>query len=99
MLVVAARGGKQVMSEIRALLIEWDALGVADEPAGADEYDCVVGPLYAHLRAGADVAFLRDWIARESLDRFGVPPHPTRDAALAAALVAWRERRAGSPPV
>lgn len=93
---MTVRDGKQVMSEIRALLMEWDALGVADEEAAADEYDCMIGPLYGHLRAGADAAVLRDWIARELVDHFGLQPHPSSDAALAEALVAWRERRVRS---
>jgi hypothetical protein len=96
MLVMAARDGTRVMREIRALLMEWDALGVADEPAAADEYDCMIGPLYGHLRAGADAAVLRDWIAHELVDHFGLQPHPSSDTALAAALVAWRERRVRS---
>lgn len=90
---MGVRDGKQAMSEIRALLMAWDALGVADEPAAADEYDCMIGPLFARLEAGADAPDLTGWIARESVDHFGILPRPVHDAALATALVAWHERR------
>ena len=87
------RDGDRVMSEIRALLLDWDAIGVAGEPGCADEYDCMIGPLAGHLRDGANAAFLREWIARERVEHFGLNPDVGADAGLAAALVVWRERR------
>ncbi|MDM7856430.1 hypothetical protein [Cellulomonas alba] len=86
------REPKHAAAQIRDLLMEWDAIGVSDEPNAADEYDCMIGPLTAHLRAGADSAFLRDWIARERGDHFGLPADLGADSALAEALVAWRAR-------
>ena len=94
MCAVDQRDAKRVMHEMRALLMKWDAVGVADVPDAADEYDCMVGPLFGHLHRGASAAFLCDWIARERADHFGLTtPDPEADAALAASLIAWRDRR------
>ena len=74
---------------VRTLLLDWDAIGVADVPEAADEYDCLIEPLLGHLQGGADAVFLRDWIARERVDHFGLTPDMGADRALADALVAW----------
>jgi hypothetical protein len=87
--LVSKRDGKERMREIRALLMEWDAIGVADVPEAADEYDCMIGPLHGHLQRGADARSLRDWIARERVDHFGLIPNTGADSALADALVEW----------
>jgi hypothetical protein len=97
MTVVDKRDGKRQMAEVRALLMEWDAVGVADEPQAADEYDCMIGPLLSHLRNGADAAFLHDWIARQVADHFGLPPDPDSDRALADALALWWRNRPDGP--
>ena len=89
MCLVSKRDGKERMREVRALVMEWDAIGVADFPEAADEYDCMIGPLYGHLQRGADARFLCDWIARERVDHFGLSPDLGADRALADALVAW----------
>lgn len=95
--VVKKRDGKERMREVRALVMEWDAIGVADVPEAADEYDCMIGPLYGHLQRGADARFLRDWIARERVDHFGLSPNLGADRALADALVAWWTARSLRP--
>jgi hypothetical protein len=77
------------MRDVRALLMEWDAIGIADWPEAADEYDRMMSPLIGHLRNGADAAFLRDWIARERIDHFGLGPDNGADRALADALLRW----------
>lgn len=86
---VSERDGKEQMREVRALLMKWDAIGVADAPEAADEYDCMIGPLVRHLRDGADAALLRDWIARERVDHFGLSVDMGADRALADALLRW----------
>lgn len=77
------------MRDVRELLMDWDAVGVADWPEAADEYDCMIGPLIGHLRNGADAVFLRDWVARERVDHFGLAPENGADRALADALLRW----------
>jgi hypothetical protein len=89
MLPMDKRIAKQHMSDVRALLLEWDAIGVADEPSCQDEYDCMIGPLLSHLRGGSDAVFIRDWIARERIDHFGLNKDNGRDRALADKLVLW----------
>lgn len=79
------------VAEVRALLMAWDAIGVADEGACQDEYDCMIGPLLGHLREGADTVFLRDWIVRERTTHFGLSPDAGADRRLADALIAWRD--------
>jgi len=32
------------MADVRALLMEWDAMGVADAFECQDRYDCMIGP-------------------------------------------------------
>ena len=85
------REAKKQMADVRALLMEWDAIGVADAVECQDEYDCMIGPLLGHLRSGADAIFLRDWIARERVDHFGLTPDFGADRKLAHALVSWRD--------
>lgn len=94
MALVGDRDGKDQMSEVRALLMQWDAIGVADAPEAADEYDCMIGPLVGHLRNGADAVFLRNWIAHERVDHFGLEPDMGADLALAEALLRWWHGRA-----
>lgn len=79
------------VADVRALLMAWDAIGVADEDGCQDEYDCMIGPLLWHLREGAGAAFLRDWIVRERTNHFGLSPDAGADRRLADALVAWRD--------
>ncbi|WP_213283356.1 hypothetical protein [Cellulomonas hominis] len=86
---MSKRDGKERMREMRALLMDWDALGVADVPEAADEYDCMIGPLHGHLHRGGGARSLRDVIERERSDHFGLHPDTRADSALADALVEW----------
>lgn len=88
-LVVDRRTVNRQMADVRALLMDWDALGVADAVECEDEYDCMIGPLLGHLRDGSDAAFIRDWIARERVDHFALDPDNGADGALAEKLLAW----------
>lgn len=94
---VIKRDGKQQMSEVRSLLMEWDLLGVADVPWCADEYDCMIGPLLRHLHDGGDAATLHDWITREVVDHFGLTPNAGANKELAETLVSWWGRHHEAP--
>lgn len=71
---------QRAQRELRALLNEWDPVGVFDPEDGddeswpVDEYDCIRDPLISHLLRGYgrdDVAaFLRD----ELTSHFGLEP-------------------------
>jgi len=89
---VDTQEARHQVADVRALLLEWDAIGVADDVECRDEYDCLIGPLLSRLRGGADAAFLRDWITRERIDHFGLSPDHGADRALADALVVWWRR-------
>jgi hypothetical protein len=71
------------------MLSQWDAIGVADEPDAADEYDCMIGPLLSHLFDGASIESLAAWIAQERTEHFGLDEHAEADIALATGLVRW----------
>lgn len=86
-----SRDAEKQKASVRALLMKWDAIGVADTVECQDEYDCMIGPLLGHIRSGADAVFLHDWIARERVDHFGLAPDFGADRKLAEALVAWRD--------
>lgn len=92
---VEERELEEQSAAVRALLLKWDAIGVADVVECRDEYDCMIGPLLGHVRRRADAVFLRDWIARERVDHFGLNPDGYADRALADALLAWWGRQPG----
>lgn len=97
MSLVDERDGEEQMREVRALLLEWDPIGVADQPEAADEYDCMIGPLVGHARNGDDVVVVLDRIARERIDHFGLDADLIADRALAEALLHWWRSRSGRP--
>jgi hypothetical protein len=76
------------LPEIHALLMRWDAIGIADLPYAYVEYDCMVEPLLALLREGTATATVLARVARERSEHFGLGPDAAADPALAEALVA-----------
>lgn len=81
---------RRLRTEVRALLLEWDAVGTMDDPAAPrSEYDCMIDPLLGLLRASAGVAGLVDWMTHERETHFGLHPDLTADRLLAERLVAW----------
>ena len=78
------------------MLLQWDAIGVSDEPDAADEYDCMISPLLHHLFDGASVESLAAWIAKERVEHFGVERDAEADLALATGLVRWWAARLGT---
>lgn len=83
--------------QVRAQLIAWDPIGVADAPEAADEYDCMIGPVMHKLYAGAAVGELGQWIVRERVEHFGLEPDPGTDRELAEQLT--RSSLSGVPSV
>ncbi|GHF08175.1 hypothetical protein GCM10017786_47420 [Amycolatopsis deserti] len=73
---------------IRALLNEWDPIGVAD--CVDDEYDCLIWPLLSRLRGGADAGGIREFLRHEMADHYGLAPDVD---AFAERLVAWWRSR------
>ncbi|HEX8081410.1 MAG TPA: hypothetical protein VF557_14460 [Jatrophihabitans sp.] len=71
------------------MLMQWDAIGISDEPDAADEYDCMIGPLLQQLFAGASTAALAAWIAEERTEHFALEEDDEADIALATDLTRW----------
>jgi hypothetical protein len=84
---------------MRALLLEWDPIGVAHVAEAPDEYDCMISPLMHQLFAGAAAGDLASWIATERTEHFGLGPDPGRDAELAGRLMTWWSGRISQPPL
>lgn len=86
------------MGHVRALLLDWDAIGVAD--ISTDEYDCMIGPLLRRLHGGADADGLYKFIAAERAGHFGLNPDAQSDRALAERLIAlWSPQDDGRSPL
>jgi len=79
--------------QIRALLMDWDPIGVAGIEEAADEYDCMISPLMHQLYDGATTDALCSWIGAERTGHFGLGPDDDSDSALAERLTQWWVRR------
>jgi hypothetical protein len=80
--------------ELRALLNEWDPIGVASEVE--DEYDSLIPYLYKRLQRGAREQQLLAFLTEELVERFGLEPRPEADRRVAAELVSWWDERRGA---
>jgi hypothetical protein len=81
--------------ELRALLYQWDPVGVAQEPDWpGDEYDDFVVPLREKLDSGATAGELAVFLEQEVRDHVGLEPDPDREERFAARLVDWHAARA-----
>jgi hypothetical protein len=75
-------------SQLRALICEWDPIGVMDDPDWPrDEYDCLVGPLLTLLQSGAADDSIAGYLRKEIVEHFGLSPD-----AYDLLAVAWRFR-------
>jgi hypothetical protein len=77
--------------ELRALLNEWDPIGVYDAAFDfpADEYDCMCAPLMLRLRRGETVDEIAHYLTSELHEHFGLDPTPSRPREFAERLSAW----------
>lgn len=75
--------------ELRARLLQWDPIGVADVPEAQDEYDCMIGPLLRKLHKGESAEAITAWLSSEQRDHFGLTPDKQADGRLASDLVHW----------
>jgi hypothetical protein len=76
--------------ELRALLYEWDPVGVSQEPDWpADEYDELLDPLRERLAAGASAGELAIFLESHVAGHIGLQPDPDREERFAERLVAW----------
>jgi hypothetical protein len=79
--------------ELRALLYEWDPVGVAAEPDWpGDEYDDFVAPLRERLQRGAAAGELAVFLEEQVTQHIGLQPDAEREERFAARLVEWWPR-------
>lgn len=87
------RAAKQQMAELGALVNAWDPIGVFDEDEEdawpEDEYDCLVGPLLSRLQRGAGAREIREHLARELVDHFGLGPEVATSTEFPERVVRW----------
>jgi hypothetical protein len=77
--------------ELRALLNEWDPIGIYDPLTDfpPDEYDCMEGPLMSRLQRGDSVDQITAYLTTELAEHFGLDPAPSRPQDFAQRLVTW----------
>lgn len=82
--------GERGQAELRALLNEWDPIGVGAEPDWpGDEYDDLVEPLRARLAAGASAGELSIFLEQYVIEHIGGASDADREERFAARLVEW----------
>jgi hypothetical protein len=84
---------RESQRQVRAILLEWDPIGVSGAPEAADEYDCMISPLLHQLFEGSSERSLAKWIDRERTSHFGLGRDLESDRALAAQLARWWAER------
>ena len=91
---------RSAQRELRAILNDWDPLGVSDpaEPGGEqwlpdDEYDCIRDPLLSHLLRGHDRAEIAAFLRSELEDHFGLPPWLVTTALIDRLFMWWESAR------
>ena len=66
-----------------------DPIGVAGQPAAADEYDSYVLALGSKLRAGASLDEIVNYLAQIRRERMELYSHAVADLAAAKAVLKW----------
>jgi hypothetical protein len=75
--------------QLRALLNEWDPIGVGPDDGGPkDEYDCLL-PMIGWLRGGMSQPELADRLRDELKGHFGIDATPSNPEAFADRAFDW----------
>jgi hypothetical protein len=75
--------------ELRALLNEWDPIGVVADGGPTDEYDCLLWPLMRLLEQDATPRDIASFLKGELKGHFGLGPFVRRPMAFAERAKAW----------
>lgn len=67
---------RQLQREMRAHLLRWDPIGVADAPQAQDEYDGYISPRLHMLHRGESVDAIPAWLTELVEVRSCVRSHP-----------------------
>lgn len=78
----------ELLAGVRALVWDWDPVGLASLGSPADEYDCLVGPIASALVHGVPPRELAARLRTEISDHFGVHP-PSTTARFASEARFW----------
>ncbi len=62
------------VTAVRAILNDWDPIGVIEHGAPQDEYDCLIAPILDRLADGADPSTIAALLTVELRDHFGMDP-------------------------
>jgi hypothetical protein len=84
-----------LLAEVRALVWDWDPVGLASLGSPPDEYDCLVGPISSALVHGVPPRELVARLRTEISDHFGVQP-PSTTARFASEARFWYASRGSS---
>src|SRR5689334_11684190 len=77
-------------SQLRALLLEWDPIGIAPEPTWPrDEYDDLLEPLSTRLSTGASAGELAIFLEAYVHGHIGIDTDVDREERFAQRLVDW----------
>lgn len=81
-------------AELRALMCEWDPIGVMDDPnSPRDEYDCLVGPLLTLLDSGASKEEIARYLRKEVDEHFGLSADNYDFTSVAECVRRWFDHR------
>lgn len=89
-------------AQLRALMCEWDPIGVMGSPyPPRDEYDCLVGPVLTLLAQNASEEDLVRYLRMEIDEHFGLSPDNYDFREVAKKVLRWFDRgwRAAGEPV
>jgi hypothetical protein len=76
--------------ELRALLNEWDPIGIIGPSGPDDEYDCLLWPLMRLLERGVSQENIAEYLGRELNEHFGLSI-PADTPQFAGRVKAWYE--------
>ena len=89
----AAKSDPQRMSlkaqGIRALLAEWDPLGITESDGSSAGYECLVWPLTRLLDREASAEQVASFLSSELAGHFGVDAQTGKPGQFASRLIAW----------
>ena len=74
---------------IRALLADWDPLGVTESDGSSAAYECLVWPLTRLLDREASAEQVASFLSSELAGRFGVDAQTGEPGQFASRLIAW----------
>jgi hypothetical protein len=75
--------------ELRALLNEWNPIGIPTVPAGDDEYDCLLWPLIRMLEQDSAVDAVAAFLTKELRDHFGLDHSTQSSVEFARRAKTW----------